>query len=100
MEGVASLCKPETSKFSELTNTVHLSVESEGPCPAVGPPKVDLPFGNREQRQAMRYEPVRGRNAEELRATEQKASAVPRRAPGLGRLGLLGSRGCEGLRLG
>lgn len=93
MKGAYFAFKPKTSKFSALNNTVHLSVESKGPCPAVGPPKVDLPFRSREQHQAMRYEPVRGRNAEELRATEQKASAVPKRASGLGQLGLLGSRG-------
>ena len=37
-----------------------------------------------EQRQAMRYETVRGRNAEELSATEQKASALSTRASGFG----------------
>lgn len=54
---------------------------------------MDLPLGSREQQQAMRSEPVRGRNAEELRAPEQKASAVSERAPGWDGRGCRGDRG-------
>lgn len=46
-----------------------------------------LPLGGRRATTGNEIQDVRGRNAEELTATEQKASALPTRASGFGTSG-------------